>query len=178
MKAIPLILVVLLAALAGQAQPTFQQRLQTLPPRGLPPGAPQPAAASTKAPANYLIHIEWTQPKGDPQSLEVLTTEGHFDLSTIQKTSVKINGSDIPTTLKFEGTLTALDDEKGRLQLFLGRTVPYVTGSYGSGSSVSSSYSQLNVGLDSTFLVKFGEPAVIQTDETGQISVVVKRVEM
>jgi hypothetical protein len=178
MKAIPLILVVLLAALAGQAQPTFQQRLQSLPPRSLPPGAPPPDAAPAKAPANYLIRVEWRQPKGDPQSLEVLTTEGHFDLSTIQKTSVKINGSDIPTTLKFEGTLTALDDEKGRLQLFLGRTVPYVTGSSGSGPSVSSSYSQMSVGLDSTFLVKFDKPAVVQNDESGQITVLVKRMEI
>ena len=178
MKTIPLILVVLLAALAGQAQPAFQQRFQPLPPRGLPTGAPPSDAASSRATANYLIRVEWKQPKGDAHSLEVLTTEGHFDLSTIQKTSVKINGSDIPTTLKFDGTLTALDDEKGRLQMYLGRTVPYVTGSYGSGSSVSSSYSQLSVGLDLTFLVKFGKPAVIQNDESGQISVLVKRVEI
>ena len=63
----------------------------------------------------------------------------------------------------------------GKLQLFLGRTVPYVTSTHGSGSNTSSSYSQLSVGLQSTFIVKFGKPAVIQTDETGEISVLVKR---
>jgi hypothetical protein len=147
---------------------------QVTPDAGLPP----PAAAPVKEPLNYLIRVEWKEPKGDPQSLEVLTTEGHFSLSTIQKTSVKINGSDIPTTLKFEGTLTALDNKKAQLQLFLGRTVPYVTGTYSAGPSVSSSYSQVSVGLDSTFLVKFGKPAVIQNDESGQISVLVKRMEL
>lgn len=89
-----------------------------------------------------------------------------------------INRLEIPTTLRFEGTLTALDDNKGRLQLFLGRTVQYITGSYGSGPSASSSYSQMSVGLDSTFLVKFGKPAIIQNDESSQISVLVKRVEI
>jgi hypothetical protein len=135
---------------------------QVTPDAGLPP----PAAAPVKEPLNYLIRVEWKEPKGDPQSLEVLTTEGHFSLSTI------------PTTLKFEGTLTALDNKKAQLQLFLGRTVPYVTGTYSAGPSVSSSYSQVSVGLDSTFLVKFGKPAVIQNDESGQISVLVKRMEL
>ncbi|HXC35041.1 MAG TPA: hypothetical protein VNV43_04150 [Candidatus Acidoferrales bacterium] len=187
MKATSLILVVLLAALVGQAQPapTFQQRQELAQPpsayqqrlQRLSP-APAPDIAAAKAAANYIIRVEWTQAKGDPQSLEVLTTEGHFDLSTVQKSSVKINGSEIPTTLKFEGTLTALDEEKGRLQLFLGRTIPYVTGSYGSGPSASSSYSQMSVGLDSTFLIKFGKPDIIQDDESGQISVLVKRVKI
>jgi hypothetical protein len=34
----------------------------------------------------------------------------------------------------------------------------------------------MSVGLQSTFIVKFGKPAVIQTDENGQISVLVKRI--
>ena len=139
------------------------------------PGMPPRAAAPTQDLANYLIRVEWKEPKGDARFLEVLTTEGHFDLNTIQKNSVKINNNEVPTTLKFEGTLTALNDEKGRLQLYLGRTVPYVTGTYGNGASVSSSYSQMSVGLDSTFIVKFGKPVTIQNDESGQISVLVKR---
>ena len=91
---------------------------------------------------------------------------------------MKINNNDVPVTLKLSGTLTALSDEKGRLQLFLGRTVPYVTGTVGFGPSASSSYQQLSVGLDSTFVVQFGKPVIIQTDESGQISVLVKRIEM
>ena len=178
MKTYPLILVALSVAVACQSQPTLQPRLQPLPPPALPsPGAPL-AAAPAKVRANYLIHVEWQEPKGDLKLLEVLTTEGRFELDTIQKATVKINNNDIPTTLKFSGTLTAFDDEKGSLQLFLGRTVPYVTGSYNTGGGVSSSYSQLSVGLDSTFMVRFGKAVVVQNDDSGQVTVLVKRVEI
>ena len=184
MKTYPLILVALLVAMTCQSQPPYQERLQPLPPRspglpppGMPPGEP-PAAAPARERVNYLIRVEWQEPKGDARSLEVLTTDGHFNLNTIQKASVKINNNDIPTTLTFSGTLTPLDDEKGRLQLFLGRTVPYVTSTSGSGPNAMSSYQQLNVGLDSTFMVRFGKAAVVQNDESGQISVLVKRVEI
>jgi hypothetical protein len=176
MKTFPLIILALFLAIVGQAQTPFQQRLQAIPQPGGPPGAPPVAAVPAREPVNYLIRVEWKEPKSDPKSLEVLTTEGNFELDTIQKTSVKINDADIPVTLKFSGTLRELSDQKGRLQLFLGRSVPYVTGSFGGGSKASSSsYSQMNVGLQSTFVVTFGKPAVIQTDENGEISVLVKR---
>ncbi|MFZ0828010.1 MAG: hypothetical protein WAO02_11360 [Verrucomicrobiia bacterium] len=169
MKTLPLILVALLVAVASHAQPQ-------LPPPQQPPGAP-PAIASARSPVNYLVRVEWKEPKSDPKFLEILTTEGAFELNTIQKNSVKINNNDIPVTLKLSGTLNALNDEKGRLQLFLGRTVPYVTGGSGFGSP-NSSYSQMNVGLESTFLVQFGKPVIVQTDENGQISILVKRLEI
>jgi hypothetical protein len=170
MKTYPLIIVALLASFACHSQP------MPLPPRPLmpPPDAPP---AVVPAPVNYLIRVEWKEPKGDPKSLEVLTAEGHFELDTIQKNSVKINNNDVPVTLKFTGTLTAINVEKGRLQLFLGRTVPYVTSTSGSGPSASSSYSQMSVGLESTFVVKFGKPVVIQNDENGETSVLVKRMD-
>lgn len=164
MKTFPLILIALLVAVVGQAQPQ--------------PGATATAVAPAKDPVNYLIRVEWKEPKSDPKFLEVLTTEGHFELDTIQKNSVRINNNDVPVTLKLTGTLSALSNEKGRLQLFLGRTVPYVTGSVGFGPSAASSYSQMSVGLESTFMVQFGKPVIIQTDENGQISILVKRFEM
>jgi hypothetical protein len=192
MKTYPLILAALLIAFACQSQPTPgmpvpRPALQpAMPPPGAPPpGAPglntppgmPPAVAPAKEPVNYLIRVEWKEPKSEPKFLEVLTTEGQFNLNTIQKNSVKINNNDVPVTLKFQGTLRELSDEKGRLQLFLGRTVPYVTGTSGSGPDTRSSYQQMNVGLDSAFIVKFGKPVVIQTDENGEISVLVKRIE-
>jgi hypothetical protein len=169
MKTTSLLTVVLFLAVAAQAQ--------SIPPRLPPPtmpGAP-PAVAPVKEPVNYLIRVEWKEPKADLKFLELLTTEGNFELDTIQKTSVKINSNDIPGTLKFSGSLNALSDEQARLQLYLGRTVPYVTGTYGNGPMGSSSYSQLSVGLQSTFIVSFGKAVVIQNDESGQISVLVKR---
>ena len=175
MKTFPLMIVALLVAVACHAQP----QLQPLPPRlPAPPFVPPPAIAPVRDPVNYLIRVEWKEPKGDPKFLEVLTTEGRFELDTIQKNSVKINNNDIPVTLKLTGTLNALNDEKGRLQLFLGRTVPYVTGSYSNSAGATSSYSQLSVGLESTFVVQFGKPVIVQTDENGQISILVKRIEI
>ncbi|MDR3460379.1 MAG: hypothetical protein P4N60_23365 [Verrucomicrobiae bacterium] len=163
MKTLHLLIVSLFAAIVCQAQ--------LMPPR--PPMPPNSPAEAVKDPVNYVIRVEWNEPKAESKFLEILTAEGQFDLNTIQKNSVKINNSEVPVTLKFSGSLTALDGEKGRLQLFLGRTVPYVTGSTG----MSQSYSQMSVGLNSTFIVKFGKAQVIQSDENGEISVLVKRVE-
>ena len=80
--------------------------------------------------------------------------------------------------VKLSGSLVELNPEKGRLQLFLGRTMPYVTGTFaGSGGASSSSYSQLSVGLNSNFVVTFGKPLVIQADDNGEVSILVKRME-
>jgi hypothetical protein len=171
MRKYPLILVALLVAFASQAQPQPVPSRSALPP-ALLPAAP---AVAVKDPVNYLIHVEWTEPKGDSKTLEVLTSEGSFEYNGIQKNSVKINNNDVPVTLKLNGTISALSDDRGRLQLFLGRTVPYVTSTYGSGPNTSSSYSQMSVGLQSTFIVRFGKPVVIKNDENGKISVFVKR---
>ena len=77
------------------------------------------------------------------------------------------------------GTLTAINAQKGRLQLFLGRTVPYVTSTINNGSAMgmASTYSQMSVGLNSTFVVTFGEPLVIQVDDSGKVSILVARAE-
>jgi hypothetical protein len=137
--------------------------------------APLPASppTDTNAPVNYVIKVVTKDAKGDTSSLQVTTIEGSFELDTLQKNSVKINNTDIPTTLKMSGTLTTINEQKGRLKLFLGRTVPYVTSSFNNGAS--SSYSQLSVGLDSAFVVTFGKPLVIQEDDSGEVSVLVTR---
>lgn len=164
MKTLHLLIAVLLINLVSQAQPT---------PGGLrSPGVPAGVAEAAKDPVNYVIHVEWKDAKADPRVLEILTAEGNFSLDTIQKNTVKINGNDVPTTLKVSGSLRVISDEKGRLELFLGRTVPYVTGS---GPGGMSSYSQLSVGLSSNFIVKFGKAQTIQSDENGEILVTVKR---
>ena len=166
MKISYLLAVALFAAIACHAQPA------PFPPRP----APMPSQEAVKPSANYVIRVEWKAAKEDSKFLEVLTAEGSFNLDTIQKASVKINNNEIPTTLKLSGSLTPIDDAKGKLQLFLGRTVPYVTGTYGP-NNTSSSYSQMSVGLNSTFLVHFDKSEVVQSDENGEISVLVKRVE-
>jgi hypothetical protein len=140
------------------------------------PGAPPTAA---KDAVNYVIRVQCKDAKGKNSSLQVLTTEGSFNLDTIQPGTVKINDSEIPTTLKFRGDLNVISPEKGRLKLFLGRTVPYVTGSYGGGSGGrgASTYQQLQVGLDSAFVVTFGKSLVVQADDSGEVTIFVKREE-
>jgi hypothetical protein len=172
MKTILLTLAIMLVAITSQCQPMFQQ------PQRMPPGPGAPAVTATAAaevPVNYLIRVEWKHAKDAPKFLEVLTTEGDFNLNTIQKSLVKIGNFDVPLTLNFQGTLHVISDTKGRLDLFLGRNVPYVTGSYGSGPNAGSSYSQMQVGLRSSFIVTFGKSLVIQSDENGDVTVVVTR---
>lgn len=148
---------------------------QAAPPIASPSGSPSPTV--TKDAVNYTIRVEWKDAKKDASSIQLETTEGQFELNTLSGTT-KINDSDVPNTIKLNGTLTELNQEKGRLALFLGRTVPYVTGTFaGSGSGRSSSYSQLSVGLQSTFIVTFGKPLIIQTDDNGTVSILVKREE-
>jgi len=108
--------------------------------------------------------------------LQVLTSEGSFNADALEHDTMKINGPNIPTTIKLSGNLTVLGPEKARLKLFIGRTVPYMASTpHEAGGTSVPSYQQLSVGLDSTFIVTFGKPLVIQGDENGQISIMVKR---
>ena len=173
MKRYPWIIVASLMVLTA-----YSQSPNPLP--GVPPGAqverPAPPAAAERDTANYLIRVEWKAPNAESKFLEVLTAEGQFNLNTIEKNPVKINGNDVPTTLKFSGSINPIGSDKARVKLFLGRTVPYVTSTVNNGLPGSmSSYQQMSVGLDSMFVVKFGKSVVIQNDENGQISVLVKR---
>lgn len=163
MNSLRLLVIVSFLAVACQAEP----------PNVSLSGAPQ--AKAVKEAVNYTLRVEWRDAKKGTNALQVVTAEGSFELDTISG-SVKMNDSEVPTTVKLSGTITDLNGEKGRLQMFLGRTVPYVTGSFGgSGGSRSSSYSQMQVGLQSTFFVTFGKPLVIQTDDSGEVTVLVKR---
>ncbi|MGH7950905.1 MAG: hypothetical protein ACREFE_03155 [Limisphaerales bacterium] len=148
---------------------------QAEPPIARPSGSPQSTVA--KEAVNYAIRVEWKDAKKGESFLQIVTSEGQFELDTLSGTT-KINDSDIPNTVKLNGTLNELSPEKGRLQLFLGRTVPYVTSTYaGPAGRNSSSYSQISVGLQSTFIVTFGKPLTIQTDDNGTVSILVKREE-
>ncbi len=133
------------------------------------------APADTNAPVNFVIKVQARDAKGTVTSLQVTTLAGEFELDTLQKASAKINNAEIPSTLKLSGTLTPINDQKGLLKLFLGRTVPYVTGTLNNGSAAS--YAQMSVGLNSSFVVRFGQPLVVQVDDSGEVTVLVTREE-
>lgn len=174
MNPLRLFIIATFLAITCQAQvlPNVAPQLPQ-PQRGMSPAMQQPM--TTKEPVNYVIRVEWKDAKKGTNALQIVTTEGSFQLDTVAS-MVKINNADVPTTVKVSGALAELSPEKGRLQLFLGRTVPYVTSTYNSsGNSSGSSYSQLSVGLNSNFLVTFGKPLVIQSDENGEVILLVKR---
>ena len=196
MKSIYLIVMVGALLLAGSLSSVCQEPpqrpapppMRSLPPQRAVPGAPvsppqmnPPDIPGSPAPAkdegNFTVRVEWKDSQGASHHLEVLTTEGNFDLDTFVG-KVKIDEMEVPTTIHLKGSLTVLGPEKGKIQLFLGRTVPYVTSTYsGGGSGKSSSYQQMQVGIGSTFMVTFGKPMVIKSDDNETVTLLVKRVD-
>jgi hypothetical protein len=175
LKTTSLLSVLLFASIVAFAQPTPQLEPRPIP--GRPSHGVEATPAKPQDTANYIITVKWTDPKDQTKTIQLITSEGSFTLDTIQS-SVRIDDNDIPTTVSCNGTITPVNTEKGVLKLFLGRTVPYVSSTYSGGAGkTSSSYQQLRVGLSSTFTVKFGKSVVIQSDENGEVSVVVKREE-
>ena len=109
------------------------------------------------------------------QIIQVTSTEGTFQLNTSQPGAVKVGDTDYSISVTVNGDLTVLNPEEGRLRLFLGRTVPYVTSRSGSGSNATTTIQQRQEGLTVTVVVTFGKPLVLQKDENGEVSVLVKR---
>lgn len=172
MKALHFLVVATLWAVVCQAAPP----ITSISLAGTPTAVSPPTTTKTNEPANYVISVQWKDTKMGSSFLEVMTSEGSFNVDALAHGTMKISGPDIPTTTKLSGNLTVLSPEKGRLKLFISRMVPYMTGaSKGPNGTIPSSYQQLPVGLDSTFIVTFGKPLVIQGDENGQISILVKR---
>ena len=145
-------------------------------PPTIAPASPAAAAPATDAQTvNYTVRVEWKDAKKGTNSLQLVTCDGSFSLDTISG-STTLGEMEIPNTVKLHGTLTALDAGQGRLQLFLGRTIPYPTSSNaGPNGKAFNSYSQLSVGLESHFIVTFGKPLVIQADDNGEVFILVKR---
>lgn len=174
------ILLTMLAALCALTT-TFAQPVGQPPPMRRLPGSPPPGPPLDAESANYQIRVQWKDADGGSNLLQIVTAEGGFKVNTAQLGKVKINNSDMPITLNLNGDLELLSADKARLKIFLGRTLPYVTGTTmapGAGGFVpSSTFQQLQLGLDSTVVVTFGKPLVIQSDEREEITLTVKRLD-
>ncbi len=145
------------------------------------PAAPRPVRSADAAtaspetdPVNYLVAVKWADAKAGTNLLQVLTAPGSFTLDTIQN-PVRIGDNDVPTTVSFNGTLSEVSAEKVKVTLFLGRTVPYVTGSSSGPGGKNQSYQQLRVGLNTTLSVPLGKTVVIQSDASGEVTLTIKR---
>ena len=168
MKLLPLFALNLLAVVVCQGQVIYP------PPPS--PSTPTTLPAFTNT-ANFAIQIQWRTSKSETNFLRLVTTEGLFNLDTVQTNRVKVNTNEIPVTVRVSGMLTVIAPEKGRLNLFLGRTVPYVTSVNVGGSTTSSTYQQVQAGLNSNYTVTFGKPMVIQSDGNEEITLLVTKLE-
>ncbi len=183
MKITQLLAIVLLGSTAAFAQPQASAPLP-LQPGMVPPQPPRPLraaadlapAAAEKEPVNYVVTVKWSDTRAGTNFLQVLTTPGTFNLNAIQA-SVRIDKNDVPTTVTFKGSLSEINADKVNVQVFLGRTVPYVTSTFVGPQGPSSSYQQMSVGLDSHFVVTLGKSVVIQSDQNGEVTLSVKRQE-
>ena len=166
------------AAIAMLCTVTCQADPPAAPPAPTPSTLSQPAVTKAEA-VNYIVSVQWKDAKGTTNLLQVVTAEGEFKMDTVQLHSVKINNSDIPVIVTLSGRLTVLSPEKGRLYLTLGKRVPIVTSASVTRGTNSPAYSYqyIDVGLNSNFVVTFGKPLVIQADENGEVSLLVKREE-
>ncbi len=132
------------------------------------------AEPSDKPPVNYVVRVDWSSQKNGTNFLELMTTEGTFKLDGTHASTVKLGDSEVPITGRIDGTLKPLNATQGHLQLFLGRTVPFVT--HVGGKSGGQSIQQMQEGLSSTFIITFGKRVVVQREENSEISVLVERV--
>lgn len=140
-----------------------------------PPAPSAPLAVAFTNTANYSLEVQWKTAKGETNTLKVVTADGQFSLDTLQTNRVKINNHEIPITVRCSGALTVLSPEKGRLNLFLGRTVPYATAVNVGGNASTSTVQQMQAGLNANYMVTFGKAMVIQSDGHEEITLVVNR---
>jgi len=168
MKSLPLLAFSLLLTLVCHGQVIY--------PQAPSPSTPMSLPVFTNI-SNYAIQIQWKTSKTETNFLRVLTSEGLFSLDTVQTNRVKVNNNEIPVTLHLSGTLTVTSPQKGRLNLFLGRNVPYVTGVNIGGGTTASTYQQLQAGLNATYVITFGKPMVIQSDGNEEITLLVTLLE-
>ncbi len=156
---------------AGMAPPQARPSLAT------PQRHHQEPGAVVRPKANFRIRLEIQEGKEAPMEISVVTADGRVKTQMVSPKKTVIDDREVPSTLDFTGTLTALDSDQCQFNLFLGRTIPYVTGSHKGpdGRSVSQ-YQQMQVGLETTVILQVGKALVVQSDPLQQVKVTLERV--
>ncbi len=155
----------LISALTCPAAP----QLSSVPRSPLRPGQTVTVPYLTNAAANYLVRVEWKETNGATRALEVLTGEGTFQVNSSLPGAVKLGDTEHQISVTLNGQLKVLNSSQGQLQLFLGRSVPFLLN--------QSSIQQRQEGLTVTIFVTFGKPIIVQKDANAEISVSVKQQE-
>ena len=171
--ALGLLLALVCLSVVAQPSPARTPPMPGMPPRFAGPGQP-PLSSNpelTNAPSNYLVRVEWKEMNSPSAALEVLTGEGTFQVNTSLSASAK-SGEPMPSTpVTLNGMLKVLNEDQGRLELFLGRSIAYST----TGPGQTSSIQQRQDGLTVTFYVTFGKPVMVRRDANGEITVLIKK---
>ena len=71
---------------------------QVIYPQPPSPSTPMAGPAFTNT-SNYAIQIQWKTSKSETNFLRLLTTDGLFNLDTVQTNRVKVNNNEIPASL-------------------------------------------------------------------------------
>ena len=111
MKTLLSLVVATLWVVVCQAQPS-----PALPPADAPRAA-SPRIASTNEPANYVISVQWKDTKLGSSFVQMMTAEGPFNLDALEHSTMKINGPEIPTTIRLSGDLTCAESGQGPAQI-------------------------------------------------------------
>ncbi len=177
-------LIVLLAvtSIALAQQNPVPGRMPMNPPPARPGLAPpalrnQEPDAVVRSKTNYRIRLEIKEGKEAPIEISVVTADGRVKTQMMNPKRIVIDDREIPSTLGFTGILTVLGSNKCQFNLFLGRTIPYVTGTHkGPDGKTTSQYQQMQVGLETTVILEVGKPLVVQSDPSQQVKVTLEKV--
>ena len=188
-----LILVLLAAAPVALAQTPPAPNPPPAPaPPGVP-GLPQPTlrapghlpapgnhsglyAAPPRPEVNYRLRLEIKEGKEALIEISVVSSQGKIRAQMMNPKRTLIDDREVPSTMDFTASLSPLEGDRCQVTLFLGRSIPYVTSrSTGPEGKGVSQYQQMQVGLDTTVILKVGKPLVIESDPTQQVQLTLEK---
>jgi len=143
---------------------------------GLPPRHNREPEDVVNSKSNYRIRLEIKEGKEAPMEISVVTADGRVKADIMNPKRLVIDEREVPSTVKFTGTLSVLSSDKCQFNLFLGRTIPYVTGTHKEpDGKTTSQYQQMQVGLETTVILEVGKPLVVQSDTIQQVKVTLEK---
>lgn len=158
-----------------------QKKLVEIPQRQIgtrrmaPPSMRQPP--ETQLADNYRIKIDHVI-EGEASSFSTVTGKTKFSYQGFSK-GVTIDGNKVPSTTDFEGTLSRVTKNSVFLDYAIGRTIPFVTGTFSGGpnSRVTSQYQQIQTGVQNGASFPLGKPVMVLQSEAEVITITITKME-
>lgn len=151
---------------------SFQDRIKTLSSR---PDDPREVGGSLTN--NYRIKVDYLI-NGKSSSFSILTGRQKLRYQGMDK-GTEIDGIKLPSSIDFEGQLFNETESTISLDYFLGRTVPYVTGTYTrpDGGKTASQFQQMQVGISNGSTFHFGKPVKVVESDGEMITITIEKTE-